>query len=179
MAEVTLNPNNDPMNLSVALNRFNPPESVNVETLPSPVTRVRFGFRVANIGLVVDQGTVSEVMEQLPAYPIPNTPSWLQGVMNVRGTLVPVFDLYSLLEAGESPRKNRMMLMLGKGEDALIIRIDSLPQALTLNRRLKQLPPMPKALKGHIAVAYTQDGSIWLDFDHHSFFTALSTKTIT
>ncbi len=179
MTATTANADGDRLSPSAALNRFNPPEELGVETQPTQLTRARFGFRLANIGLLVDQDTVSEVMERLPVCPIPNTPPWLLGVMNVRGTLVPIFDLYQPLEIAEKSRKNRMVLMLGKGEDAVAIMIDGLPQAQDLSRQLKQLPPMPKMLKGHVSNAYTRDGVIWLDFNHRSFLTALSAQAVT
>jgi len=179
MTETMANVRDEWLSPHAALNRFNPPEVIEVDTLPSQVAPTRFGFRAGNIGLLVEQNTVSEVLEKLPVYPIPNTPLWLLGVMNVRGNLVPVFDLHQLLQTGASTSKNPTGLMLGKGEDALIILIDGLPQALNLSRRLKQLPPMPKVLKGHIHTAYTKDGSIWLDFDHRGLFRVLSASTLT
>ena len=36
---------------------------------------------------------VQEIKGWTPVTPIPNSPRWLQGVMNLRGTVVPVIDL--------------------------------------------------------------------------------------
>jgi|SRR5688572_26166738 purine-binding chemotaxis protein CheW len=36
---------------------------------------------------------VQEIKGYAPVTPIPNTPSWVRGVMNLRGTIVPVIDL--------------------------------------------------------------------------------------
>ena len=36
---------------------------------------------------------VQEIKGYAPVTPIPNTPAWVRGVMNLRGTIVPVIDL--------------------------------------------------------------------------------------
>lgn len=40
---------------------------------------------------------VQEIRGYSPATPIPNSPSWVRGVMNLRGTIVPVVDLRAKL----------------------------------------------------------------------------------
>ena len=40
---------------------------------------------------------VREIAEYRPLTPVPSTPPWLRGVMNLRGTVVPVVDLASKL----------------------------------------------------------------------------------
>lgn len=41
---------------------------------------------------------VREIAEYRPLTPVPSTPPWLRGVMNLRGTVVPVIDLASKLD---------------------------------------------------------------------------------
>jgi purine-binding chemotaxis protein CheW len=45
----------------------------------------------------VDILRVQEIRGYSSVTPIPNTPSWVRGVMNLRGTIVPVVDLRSKL----------------------------------------------------------------------------------
>ena len=44
---------------------------------------------------------VQEIKGYAPVTPIPNTPSWVRGVMNLRGTIVPIVDLRIKFELGE------------------------------------------------------------------------------
>jgi hypothetical protein len=44
---------------------------------------------------------------------------------------------------------------------------------VTPDRALRSLPPLHEALQEHVSAAYTKDDTIWLDFDHQSFFTTL------
>ncbi|WP_089937374.1 chemotaxis protein CheW [Candidatus Entotheonella palauensis] len=159
---------------SEALQRFHPPEgsSPALGMRQTAMDISRFGFRIGQLRLLIQAGTLSEVITQTPIYPMPNVPSWFVGVMNLRGNLIPVFDLHHLLEAGE-PGQTQTILVLDQGRDGVGIPIDGLPHAIHLGDTLHNVPPLPETLQEHVATAYTTDGGIWLDFDHQSFFTAL------
>jgi twitching motility protein PilI len=162
------------LNPSAALNRFKPPRGATIGIAPVERQRARYGFRVGSIGLLVGQDTVSEVVEQTSVYPLPNTPSWLVGLVNLRGNLVPVFDIKQFfdLEDGNTQDKRRL-LILDRGYKAAGVLIDGLPQPAATRYVLSRLPPLPAALRTHVAKAFTQDDRIWLEFDHEGFFQSL------
>jgi chemotaxis signal transduction protein len=103
----------------------------------------------------------SEVVTLASIASIPNVPEWFLGLMNLRGNLLPVFDLHQLLETGESRRDNRMVLILDQGSDAVGIPIDTLPQPVGINRALRHRPPLPEVLEAHVSTAYATDKIIW------------------
>ena len=157
---------------SAALSRFQPPRSVATGIAPVEQERARYGFRVGGIGLLIGQDTVSEVIEQAPIYPLPNTPLWFPGLVNLRGNLAPVFDVKWFLELGAAVGK-RWLLILDRGDRAAGVLIDDLPQRAVTRHVLARLPPLPPALRSHVAQAYVQDDIVWLEFDHQGFFRAL------
>lgn len=138
----------------------------------------RLGFRIGNLGLLIAPRAISELTELLPVCPIPNTATWLCGLINLRGNLVPVFDLHKLLDLTDSTInvKKQMLLILGQGETAGAIKIDNLPIHinLTLGDRLDSLPPLPDALKLYATSGYEKNDDIWFNFDHSGFFQALA-----
>ena len=159
---------------SVALSRFKPPRGVTTGIAPLEQERARYGFRVGGVGLLIGQDTVSEVMEQTSIYPLPNTPSWFPGLVNLRGNLVPVFDMQQFLELGDSiASKKHWLLILDRGDQAVGVLIGELPQMAVTRHVLARLPPLPSTLRPHIAQAYVQDDIVWLEFNHQSFFQAL------
>lgn len=159
---------------SEALQRFHPPEgtSTALGLRQTAIDLSRFGFRIGPLRLLIQTGTLSEVITHPPIYPIPNVPNWFVGVMNLRGNLIPVFNLHHLLETGE-PGQTQTVLVLDQGSDGVGIPIDGLPHAVHLGDVLHNIPPLPEALQEHATAAFTTNGGIWLDFDHQSFFTAL------
>ncbi len=162
---------------SAALNRFQPPRDVATGIAPVERQRARYGFRIGGIGLLVGQDTVSEVVEQTPIYPLPNTPSWFLGLVNLRGNLAPIFDVKRFLELDDgAAAEKRWLLILDRGDRATGIFIDGLPQTAAVHNALARLPPLPAALRPHVAQAYVQDDIVWLEFDHQGFFRALGER---
>lgn len=158
---------------SAALNRFKPPPGIVSGLAAAERQRARYGFWVGEIGLLIDQDTTSEVLERWVVYPLPNVPPWFLGLINLRGNLVPVFDVKQFLQLEEGAREKRWLLVLDRGEGAVGLFIDGLPQPASALQALPRLPPLPAALRTYIAKAYTQNDALWLEFDHRDFFKML------
>lgn len=138
--------------------------------------RARYGFRIEALGLLIDPATGSEVMFLPPIAPLPGAPSGFLGLANLRGNLVPLYDLRVLLGLG--PRLagiEPLALVFGQGDDAVGVIIDDYPVALAALRALPRsdTPTLPPALAKLAPAAYVQDGMVWLDFDHNAFFDEL------
>jgi len=61
---------------------------------------------------------VREVEEIGAITPVPATPSWLRGVMNLRGTIVPVIDLAHFLDLAPAPSSGGEALICTTGDSA-------------------------------------------------------------
>jgi len=57
---------------------------------------------INDVSCVVDIGRVAEVIKVRYVTPIPGAVSWIEGVMNFRGALVPVYNLKQFLGQGEN-----------------------------------------------------------------------------
>ena len=160
---------------SAALSRFTPPEGAMIGMRqPVEARRARFGFRVGELRLLIKPDARSEVMMQTSISSFPNMPEWFVGVMNLRGNLVPVFDVRLFLEAGESDLSKRTtVLVFDQGSDMVGMIIDGLPQSVTLGAVLQSTPPLPEAIQESVDAAYMIDDMVWLDFDHQKFFAML------
>ena len=128
--------------------------------------RTRYGYRIGDLALLINDGTTAEALEVPVIYPVPNTASWFPGLINLRGNLVPVFDLRSLLgqAANVSPRHSRV-LVIDRGERAVGLRIDSLPQARVFGAPVEPTPPVPEVLQAHLRAVYADDTDLWIDYD--------------
>ncbi len=159
---------------SVALNRFNPPKGIVSGIQAVERKRVRYGFRLGTLGLLIGSSVISEIVEKASIYPLPQTPAWFLGLINVRGNLVPVFDLKIRLELDYPTGSKQWILILDRGEKAVGMLIDELPKTPDVERRLSRLPPLPVLLRPCVSQAYIDNGIIWLEFDHRSFFKSLA-----
>ncbi|MEH6872894.1 MAG: chemotaxis protein CheW [Candidatus Competibacter sp.] len=158
---------------STALNRFKPPPGIMGGLAATERRRARYGFWIGDFGLLIDQDTTSEVLERWVIYPLPNVPAWFLGLINLRGNLVPIFDVKQFLQLEEGTREKRWLLILDQGEGTVGFFIDGLPQPVSTHQALPRLPPLPAVLRAHIAGGYTQDDQTWLGFEHRSFFRVL------
>jgi twitching motility protein PilI len=158
---------------TAALALFEPPEGMHRIVLGKapPEIRVRYGFRVANLGLLIDPDVGSEVLTMPQVAFLPGAPQGFLGLINLRGNLVPLYELRVLLNLGaRRPGVEPLVLVFGQGEQAAGIIVEGYPQAFKSLRLLPDLPPLPDALQDHVSAGYDQDGTVWLEFNHRSFF---------
>jgi twitching motility protein PilI len=138
---------------------------------PQQAQRVRYGFRIGDLGLLIDPDVGSEVVSVTSFTALPDAPRGFLGLINLRGNLVPLYELRDLL-AMESRQKGNALIALvfGQGEYAVGVVVDSHPRALNSLQQLSELPLLPEALQAHVSAAYGQGEAVWLEFEHISFF---------
>ncbi len=157
---------------SVALAHFEPPAGE--QLMPAGEQRIearaRYGFRIGELGLLVNPEVGSEVLAMPAISALPGTPPGFLGLINLRGSLVPLYELRILLGMGAREGAGSMALVFGQGEHAVAVLIDGYPKALLSLVPLSNLPPLPAALSSHVHGGYVQDAGVWLEFDHISFF---------
>jgi purine-binding chemotaxis protein CheW len=85
---------------------------------------------------------VQEIRGYSPVTPIPNTPSYIRGVMNLRGTIIPVVDLrtkLSMVEAVYNQFTVIIVVMVGTKIVGLIV--DSVSDVLNISTSDIQATP--------------------------------------
>ncbi len=165
---------------SEALNRAFDLSEAQLETsrrLPArDVARSLHGFKVSNLGLLLPAETVSELFQDLAYCRLPNTPDALVGMANVRGDIVPLFDLNELFGMPAGGKHHwRFLIVRNEDEETVGIRVEGLPTRLTLSARnkLKTLPPLPEPLRPYVRACYQLD-DIWVEWDIFGCFSQLS-----
>lgn len=160
---------------SAVLERFVPPEGLLWSGPAALVERNRYGFRIGTFGLLIKADVGSEVLRSQSISSLPGSAPCLMGLLNLRGNLVPVFDLGLLLGVDKADQSGTMLiLILDKGENAVGMVIDGFPQALLGLHTIRQLPQLPSVLQEHVSAGYVKDEYIWLEFNHESFFETLT-----
>jgi purine-binding chemotaxis protein CheW len=83
----------------------------------------------------VEITTVREIRAWNGATPLPNTREYVRGVINLRGTIVPIFDLRARFGDGPtSATKNHVVVVMSVGEKWVGILVDAVSDILTVNR---------------------------------------------
>lgn len=161
---------------SQALTRFQLSQSDLAAGGAMEVEQVRYGVRVGGYGVLLPVDTVSEVLDRTDIFPLPNTAPWFEGLINLRGNVVPVFDLRKLIATAPLAGERQMLLVLDKGERALGIAIDGLPVPAPESAALEQRPPLPDALEKFTGKVFERGESLWLEVDMPGLISSLSKK---
>lgn len=140
----------------------------------SKKTVPRYGFQVGYLNLLIGAGIRSELVKKSSIYPLPNTADWFQGLINLRGSLVPVFDIYQILDIEQDKRLQSHLLILDVDQQAVAVSIRQLPTILQDIRPLPAMPTVPDILIESVGNAYSGDHTTWLEFDHNIFFSQLA-----
>lgn len=136
---------------------------------------LRYGFSIGDLNFIYNANIACELVKGVGIYSVPNTPLWMLGLINLRGSLVPVFNLENYFDFKEESDLHKLLLVLGKGEKAVAFQVKKYPKLLNNLTLLEFLPKLIPKIDGYICAAY-QGEEIWLELDKDKFFSALGQK---
>lgn len=121
-----------------------------------------FGFSIGTYHFMVAASCFCEVFVDTAIASIPNAPSCLVGLSNVRGVLIPIYQLHSALDL-ELPKK-LIIFAVGKGDSAVGILINGLPISLLVSANQRQAASKQEkpVLQPLIASYYFSGQQHWL-----------------
>lgn len=133
-------------------------------------------FSIGNIGILLAPDTINEVADKLTFCKLPNTSKMLFGMANLRGNIIPIFDLHKQLNITPAQENNRKILIIGKGIDAAALLIDDLPIVVSIAEQDKctESPALPDMLSQFVTNSYLTKDKIWLELDLKALFYKLS-----
>ncbi len=128
------------------------------------------GFTIAGMHYVAAMGSISEILH-LPKYTtIPGVESWMLGVANVRGRLLPIMNLSRFfgLEHNSLNSRDKRVLVVDHGEILSGFIVDSVMgmQYFAVDDFKAGAPPnLSRAVQPFIKGAYKKNGTDWNVFD--------------
>lgn len=99
-------------------------------------------FRIAEQDFCLDIMAVREIRGWTPATSLPRTPSYVRGVINLRGAVLPIVDLKARLGLGElEPSARSVIIVVDIGERLVGLLVDAVSEILAVNRA--EIQPTP------------------------------------
>jgi purine-binding chemotaxis protein CheW len=90
----------------------------------------------------VDILKVQEIKGYTPPTPVPNTPAYIKGVMNLRGTIIPVVDLRAKLALKQTEYNQfTVIIVVTVGTKVVGLIVDAVSDVLNISKSDIQLPP--------------------------------------
>jgi len=136
------------------------------------------GFRIGEHYFVSPMSEVTELL-RVPAFTrLPNVKSWVLGVSNIRGRLIPIVDLniFFSYESSE-PIRSRRILVIDQTEQSDGLVVDGVEgmQYFAADSFDDGIPDMPAEIKSFVLGHFVKDKRIWSRFsmkmlsDHEQF----------
>jgi len=107
------------------------------------MSRQLITFQLSDQVLGVDIMAIREIRAWSPATPLPNVPSHVRGVVNLRGVVLPVLDLRCRLGWGTTdPTARHVIIVVRIGEQLQGIIVDAVNDIVTV--ATEDLQPVPE-----------------------------------
>lgn len=90
-------------------------------------------FRIGEEEYGVDIIYIREIKGWIPVTPLPNSPDYMLGVLNLRGVIVPIFDMRCRFGLGNTESTPlHVMIIVAVGERTMGILVDAVSDILTV-----------------------------------------------
>ena len=104
--------------------------------------RELIAFRIGAQEFCVNIMAVREIRGWTPATPLPRSPSFLRGVINLRGAVLPIVDLAARLGFDPtSPTQRHVIIVAQVAHQIIGLLVDAVSDILTVNDESIQPPP--------------------------------------
>ncbi|WP_341703829.1 chemotaxis protein CheW [Ferrovibrio sp.] len=127
-------------------------------------------FTVGNEEYGVDIMAVREIRAWSETTPLPNTPEVVRGVINMRGAIVPIFDLRARFGMPRTePTKYNVVIIVSVASRIVGILVDAVSDIITINEdEIRPMPSMEQVsgigfMEGLITVGERMVGLIGLE----------------
>lgn len=99
-------------------------------------------FRIGEQDYCLDIMAVREIRGWTPATSLPRTPSYVRGVINLRGAVLPIIDLKARLGLGETkPSARSVIIVVDIGSRLVGLLVDAVSEILAVGR--EEIQPTP------------------------------------
>ena len=104
--------------------------------------RELIAFRIADQEFCVDIMQVREIRGWTPATPLPRTPSFMKGVINLRGAVLPIVDLGARLGLTTSePSARHVIMVVNVGGRTLGLLVEAVSDIINVSDDMVQPTP--------------------------------------
>lgn len=105
-------------------------------------------FKIGQEEYGVDIMAVREIKGWIPATRLPNAPHYVRGVINLRGLMVPIFDLRARFNGGETEiTRTHVVIIVKVGERVFGVLVDGVSDILTITEdQIKPAPEMDRTV---------------------------------
>jgi twitching motility protein PilI len=125
---------------------------------------IGIGFRLGKLNLVAPLGEVAEILTPPSLSKVPRTKSWVCGIANVRGNLLPIMDLQGYLHDRPASlnRRNRILVVNHDGVYSGLV-VDAVLglRHFREDQRCDELPGEDESIHRYMKFGFKAGGEHW------------------
>ena len=130
----------------------------------------KYFFECGEFSFILPQYRSAEIIRTPDIYDIPTTPIWFRGMINLRGNLIPVFDLHAMLHRSE-PEKSDWLIVFGNEGAMAALCINGLPVSIEADEDDESgLADVHNELSPYVVKTYKIDGKLYMEPDYDLLF---------
>lgn len=100
------------------------------------------GFRIADEEFGVDITKVQEIIRMVDITRVPNTPAFVEGVINLRGKVIPIIDMRKRLDLASKPYDKDTRITVVEIENRIVgFIVDSVSEVIRIEKSITEPPP--------------------------------------
>ncbi len=106
---------------------------------------------------------VAEILDVPMLTRVPGAKSWVRGIANVRGTLLPIMDLQGFLYNRPNKNRNQRLLVINRGDFLSSIVVDDVLglQHFEDFERSQELPEIDTEVEPYIEDSFSRGDQVW------------------
>ncbi len=136
-----------------------------------------YGVSVLGFNFLIKQGLYCELLTDIKISPLPNAPDHFFGLTNVRGNLVPVYQMECLIDGPNAVVNPKMALLFDLPSEGAALAISDKPRSLNI-AEMEELgcdrAELPELLRPVLVNTYSRKSIKWHQIDHQALFTYLA-----
>jgi twitching motility protein PilI len=125
-------------------------------------------FRVGDVNLIAPLTQVNEILHYPSLTLVPGTLTWVKGLANIRGTLLPIMDLRNFLgQSSITPRSQSRIMVIHQGELSAGLLVDEVLglKHFDYEEKASRVKKLDESMKPYIHGAFQRDKQTWYVFN--------------
>ncbi|ERM92183.1 chemotaxis protein CheW [Caldanaerobacter subterraneus subsp. yonseiensis KB-1] len=138
-------------------------------------------FKLNNEDFCVDINQVVEIIRLQTIIKVPDTPSFVEGITNLRGTVIPIIDLKKRFNLPTSEKnENNRIIVVNVTERPVGFIVDSVTEVLRVeDSTIQEAPDIIKGIgREYITSIINLNGRLIINLDLHKILTEKEKKEI-
>ena len=124
-----------------------------IRSVASGASNELISFEIGGQEFCIDIRVVREIRGWTAATPLPHTPDYVRGVINLRGAVMPVIDLRHRLGLGVTEPSSRHVIVVVQQDSRMAgLLVDAVQETFIVDESLLQAPPSMGAASDQIFV---------------------------